>query len=157
MKKEVVIVFLHYSYSSYLLQLRDFEPSIDCPGQWGTFGGRVEKNETIDSAVYRELLEELHYVPTSIRKIRTYTTDNLACHSFCCDLKVPLSNLVLLEGIDMGVFTKEEIFSERLYSQKYKKHFPLSHILIEYFNDLLDSIALIKTHNSNFKISNLRS
>ena len=144
MKKEVVIVFLHYSYSSYLLQLRDFEPSIDCPGQWGLFGGRVEKNETIDSAVYRELLEELHYVPPSTRKIRTYTTDNLVCHSFCCDLKVPLSDLVLSEGLDMGLFTMDEILSERLYSQKYNKHFPMAHILIEYFKDLFDFIALAR-------------
>jgi|TARA_B100001964_G_scaffold209644_1_gene243329 8-oxo-dGTP pyrophosphatase MutT (NUDIX family) len=141
MKKEVVVVFLHYSYSSYLLQLRDFEPSIDYPGQWGTFGGGVEKNEAIDSAVYRELSEELHYVPPSIRKIRTYTTDNLVCHSFCCDLKVPLSNLVLSEGLDMGLFTLDEIFTERLYSQKYNKHFPLAHILIEYFKDL-DALLL---------------
>ena len=141
MKKEVVIVFLHYSYSSYLLQLRDFKSYIDYPGQWGTFGGRVEKDEAVDSAVYRELLEELHYVPPSIRKKRTYTTDNLVCHSFCCDLKIPLSNLVLSEGLDMGVFTMDEIFSERLYSQKYKKHFPLAHILVEYFKDLFDFIA----------------
>jgi|TARA_B100002003_G_scaffold236286_1_gene252082 8-oxo-dGTP pyrophosphatase MutT (NUDIX family) len=144
MKKEVVIVFLHYSYSSYLLQLRDFKPSIDYPGQWGTFGGGVEKNETIDSAVYRELLEELHYVPPSTRKIRTYTTDNLVCHSFCCDLKVPLSDLVLSEGLDMGLFTMDEILSERLYSQKYNKHFPMAHILIEYFKDLFDFIALAR-------------
>lgn len=44
---------------TYLLQLRDAKAEIFFPGQWGCFGGAMEKGETEDGALARELHEEL--------------------------------------------------------------------------------------------------
>ena len=120
MNKNVVVVLLHYNYSYYLLQLRDFIPTIPSPGQWGGFGGGIESGETVTSAAYRELAEELHYIPQTIHKFRTYSLDHLISHVYYCELTVSLSELILSEGADMGLFKKDEIFTGQLYSQKLK-------------------------------------
>ena len=44
--KEAVIILLHVDYTKFLLQLRDFKPSIPFPGVWGGFGGQIEKGES---------------------------------------------------------------------------------------------------------------
>lgn len=44
-----------------LLQLRDNNPKINYPNSWGTWGGAVEKDETPEQAIVRELKEELDY------------------------------------------------------------------------------------------------
>ena len=46
-----------------------------------------------------------------------------------------------MEGIDMGVFTKEEILSKSLYSNKLKKKFPMVPILSEVFDDFFKYIG----------------
>lgn len=43
----------------FLFQLRDNKSDIPNPNKWSIFGGRVEKNETPERAVIRELKEEL--------------------------------------------------------------------------------------------------
>lgn len=43
----------------YLLQLRDNIPGIFFPGHWGCFGGGVDPGEALETAVARELNEEL--------------------------------------------------------------------------------------------------
>ena len=57
--KEVVSVFLRSEENLYLMQLRDDEPSIVFPGQWGLFGGTIEIGESTCEAASRELEEEI--------------------------------------------------------------------------------------------------
>ena len=140
-QKEVVVILLHYDYSYYLLQLRDFIPTIESPGQWGGFGGSVDKGETTVSAAYRELAEEISYTPESINKFRTYSTERLLSHLFYCELTVPFSKLILSEGADMGIFSKHDIFKGQLYSQKLKNLYPVAPLMIEYCKDFIDYVA----------------
>ena len=50
-------VFLVDPQGRLLLQERDEHPVID-PEKWGLVGGHVDEGEDVDSAAYRELLEE---------------------------------------------------------------------------------------------------
>ncbi|MDP4025871.1 NUDIX domain-containing protein [Methylobacterium sp. NEAU 140] len=43
----------------YLMQLRDDKPGIFYPDHWGLFGGAIDPGEDAESAVRRELREEL--------------------------------------------------------------------------------------------------
>ena len=51
------IIFIN---NKYLFQVRDNKSSIWFPGFNGFFGGLVDKNETPDHAIKREILEELN-------------------------------------------------------------------------------------------------
>jgi 8-oxo-dGTP pyrophosphatase MutT (NUDIX family) len=51
----------------YLLQLRDRRKGIWYPGYWGLFGGTVERGETAEVALRRELAEELALVDVDVR------------------------------------------------------------------------------------------
>ena len=42
-----------------VLQLRDTKPSIETPGMWSLFGGKIEKKEDPKKAMLREIEEEL--------------------------------------------------------------------------------------------------
>ena len=136
-KKEVVNVFLHYNYSAFLLQLRDMIPAIDNPGQWGAFGGAIEEGEKLDAAVYRELIEELGVSLNTIYTFRAFHLQNIICHFFYSELHVPLSKLSLNEGVEMGLFTIDEILQESLYSQELRTFFPVSPQFLNFFNEFL--------------------
>jgi 8-oxo-dGTP pyrophosphatase MutT (NUDIX family) len=43
------------------MQLRDQKPGIWYPGHWGCFGGAVDRHETPQHALQRELREELEF------------------------------------------------------------------------------------------------
>ena len=82
--KKVVIIFLHNNFDSYLLQLRDFKSSIIYPGHWGAFGGAIEEGESPRSALGRELIEEIGYVPEAFNYFREFSKDEdkLKIHIF---------------------------------------------------------------------------
>ena len=141
--KRAVIIFLHNNFDAYLLQLRDFKSSIIYPGHWGAFGGAIEEGESPRSALGRELIEEIGYTPETFNYFRKCSVDEgkLKIHMFYSELSVPLAELCLMEGVDMGVFTKEEILSKSLYSNKLKKKFPMVPILSEVFDDFFKYIG----------------
>ena len=144
---ESVVTFLHVDYTKCLLQLRDFKPSIAFLGVWGGFlGGQIKKGESPKLAGCRELKEELGYSPNRISYFRDYHFDNfVACyktdvHLHVCygGLKVPISDLVLTEGQDMGLFSRSEIIEGKLYSQKLRRKLPVAEptvaILLDFFD-----------------------
>jgi 8-oxo-dGTP diphosphatase len=143
--KKVVIVFLHNNFDSYLLQLRDFKPSIIFPGHWGAFGGSVEEGESPKAALDRELLEEIGYSSEEYNFFREdYKELNrlkLHTHLFYSSMNISLAKLHLMEGTDMGMFTKEEILSRNLFSPKLGKTFPIVPLLADFFDDFFEYVA----------------
>jgi 8-oxo-dGTP diphosphatase len=143
--KKVVIIFLHNNFNSYLLQLRDFKSSIIYPGHWGAFGGAMEEGESPEAAMSRELIEEIGYSPEAFNFFREdYKTQHrlkLNLHIFYSSMNVSLAKLRLMEGTDMGVFTKEEILSKNLFSPKLGKTFPIVPLLSELFDDFFEYIG----------------
>ena len=141
--KKVIIIFLHNNFDSYLLQLRDFKSSIIYPGHWGAFGGAVEEGESPEAAMSRELIEEICYAPEAFNYFRELSKDEgkLKIQIFYSDMSVSLADLCLMEGVDMGLFTREEILSKNLYSNKLKKNFPMVPLLSEVFDEFFEYIA----------------
>jgi 8-oxo-dGTP diphosphatase len=141
--KKVVIIFLHNNFDSYLLQLRDFKSSIIYPGHWGAFGGGVEEGESPIVAMDRELTEEIGCSPEILNFYREIYIDKhrLNIHIFYSSLGAPLSKLNLMEGVDMGLFTIEEILSKNLYSHKLGKKFPVVPLLLDLFDDFFEYIG----------------
>ncbi len=124
MLKEVVVV-LPYAGDRVLMQLRDFKSYIVYPGKWGFFGGTVEEGEDPKEAAKRELLEEISYDAGVLHKIDTERFPNIIIHSFFCHLAVPVEELILGEGTDLGLFSLEEIETKELYSTRLKDKFPV--------------------------------
>jgi 8-oxo-dGTP diphosphatase len=142
--KKVVAVFLHKNYDSYLLQLRDFKTSVIYSGHWGAFGGSVEDGESPEVAICRELREEIGYSPETFNFYREdYKTQRrikLNHYMFYARMNVPLEQLNLMEGADMGMFTKEEILTKSLFSSKLGRTFPIAPFLSELFDDFFEYV-----------------
>lgn len=136
-----VVVVLPYAGDRVLMQLRDFKPGIVFPGRWGFFSGSVEDGEKPKETARRELFEEIGYRPKILRRL---TTDiitelaNLTSYSFICPLTVPIKELVLDEGFDLGLFTLKEIRSKRLFSGRANRNYPvIDNPYIEYLVSML--------------------
>ena len=139
--KEAVICLIHIDYSSFLFQLRDEKPDIPFPGHYGAFGGSVEGRETPKVACVRELQEELGFVPAELKFFRSYVVLDykINLHVFYSGLTVPISDLCLAEGMDMGLFNKTEIFSRYLFSKKFLHVVPVIPNQIGFVEDFCES------------------
>ena len=141
--KKVVVAFLHNNFELYLLQLRDFKSSIIHPGHWGAFGGGMEEGESPRTALGRELIEEIGYTSGEFNFFREVCIDKhkLNIYMFYSNMSISTSELHLMEGADMGMFSKEEILTKKLYSKKYSKAFPIVPLLIELFDDFFENVV----------------
>ena len=122
----------------FLMQLRDFKPSILYPGHWGFFGGHWETGETAEAAMKRELLEELRWQPRSLTFLGNLIVEgNRRIHAHQCQPDLQLQTLDLQEGQEIGAFTVEEITRNSLFSQKWKQHYPISPISAKVFQHFM--------------------
>ena len=117
-----------------LMQLRDDIPGIIYPGCWGFFGGHLEPDETPESAVVREILEEITYaVPQKqMSKFGVYSDQRkdeaakmVHRHVFLVPLTVPLGALDLREGWDMALLDRRAAMEGGAYSKKSQKWQPM--------------------------------
>ncbi len=127
-KQKEVVVILPYIGNKVLMQLRDLNHEIAFSGHWGFFGGSIENCESPEKAASRELYEEIGYNPSNIHKLEKMEIvdmQNLVSHFYYCLLKLPVEEIVLREGIDLGLFTVDEVMRRKLYSRKVGKAFPV--------------------------------
>jgi 8-oxo-dGTP diphosphatase len=116
-KPEVAIAILYQS-DRFLLQLRDDIPTIAWPGHWGFFGGHLDPGETPEVAVYRELREEIGYDAPQLTLFRRAESDTVVRHVYHGPLVVPMESLVLTEGLDLDLWTVEDIHRGKRYSAR---------------------------------------
>ncbi len=113
---DAVVALIMLDDGRYLMQLRSQKPGIFYPGHWGLFGGAVDEGEDADTALVRELREELNAEFSDLsyftefnfdfsfrglgRVWRRYYTVGLPAAAF--------SGLVLGEGVEMKAFSAPE-------------------------------------------------
>jgi 8-oxo-dGTP pyrophosphatase MutT (NUDIX family) len=101
----------------YLVQLRDQMPGIFYPGHWGLFGGAMEPGETPETAVTRELEEELGLSASGIEHVTDFSFTfgrfgTITRHFFQVPVLLStLKSLILLEGSEMRAFSATEILN----------------------------------------------
>lgn len=112
---EVAVAILVWE-DQFLMQLRDDIPGIVYPGQWTFFGGHVDPGETPDQAIWRELEEEIGHRPPWLRRFQQQRHGQVIRHVYYGPLGVPLEQLILGEGWDLGLWTPAEIRQGQRYS-----------------------------------------
>jgi 8-oxo-dGTP pyrophosphatase MutT (NUDIX family) len=123
-KPEVAIAIL-YQGDRFLLQLRDDIPTIAWPGHWAFFGGHLEPGEDPDTAVYRELQEEIGYDAPQLELFKRSESETVVRHVYHGPLAVPVESLVLTEGLDLGLWSVDDIHRGKRYSARAEEERPL--------------------------------
>jgi 8-oxo-dGTP diphosphatase len=119
MSPNPVAICILYREGKFLMQLRDDIPTILYPGLWGFFGGHIEVGETPEVAVVREIAEEIDYaLPAGFCKFGVYADEKVYRNIFYAPLTVPINQLNLLEGWDLGLLSLAEIQAGEAYSAK---------------------------------------
>jgi 8-oxo-dGTP diphosphatase len=113
--KHVAIAILVQS-DRFLMQLRDPIPGIVHPGHWGMFGGHLDEGETPEDAIWRELAEEICYRPPALTLFCEDRGTGVVRHVFYGALTVPIGELDLQEGWDLGLLTPAQIEAGEAYS-----------------------------------------
>ena len=125
--------------NNYLVQLRDNIPTIVHPATWALFGGHLELGETPESALVREIKEEINYEVTSFVKFATYAEKSVIRHVFHIPLTTNMENLTLYEGWDFALVTPSIIISGQHYSPKAKAVKPFANIHQQILLDFLST------------------
>lgn len=121
---EVAIALL-YQDDCFLMQLRDDLPSIIYPGHWAFFGGHLEPGEDADTAVFRELAEEIGYTPPELSLYKQINDGRIIRHFYHGPLTVPPGQLQLNEGQDLGLCAIADIQRGYKFSAKLAEDRPL--------------------------------
>lgn len=108
-----------------LMQLRDDIPTIIYPGHWAFFGGHLEPGESADDGVRRELIEEIGYAAPSLTLFDRRTTGHVTRNIYSGPLTVSMEALILTEGMDKKLCTRDEILAGKAYSAKIQQTRPI--------------------------------
>ena len=120
-----VALAILYREEKFLMQLRDDIPGILYPGFWGLFGGHLEKGETPEAGLRREVKEEINYFVPEPLKFSFYNDARIIRHIYHAPLAVPVTELELHEGWDLALISPEDIFRGWSYSSKTDGEKPL--------------------------------
>jgi 8-oxo-dGTP diphosphatase len=136
MAVEVALAMLQRD-GRWLMQLRDEIPTIVAPGCWGLFGGHLDPGETPEQALRRELLEEISWQPPALELVMVHHIHRRKAHVFRAELSVPLEQLQLLEGQDLGLVSPGELLAGSIWSTKLSGHRPLADGLLDVMQHVL--------------------
>jgi 8-oxo-dGTP pyrophosphatase MutT (NUDIX family) len=140
MAVEVALAMLHRD-GRWLMQLRDEIPDIVAPGCWGLFGGHLDPGETPEQALRRELLEEISWQPPAVELVMVHHIHRRTAYVFLSELSVPLEQLQLLEGQDLGLVSPGELLSGSIWSAKLGIPRPLADGLLEVMQHVLTKLV----------------
>jgi 8-oxo-dGTP pyrophosphatase MutT (NUDIX family) len=120
-----VAIAILFQNDRFLLQLRDNIPTILYPGYWAFFGGHIEPDETDEEGIWRELQEEIGYAPPWLKLFTQWEDDQIKRYVYFGPLDVPVEQLELNEGWDLGLWTVEDIYRGDRYSERAQEVRPL--------------------------------
>jgi 8-oxo-dGTP diphosphatase len=118
------------SQQQVLLVLRDNKSSIPFPNTWALLGGFLEKNESPEVAIRRELVEEMELELGEVKFFKSYFWEECDEHIFLTRLDLDISQIKLHEGQKLAYFSREEINQ-----LKFASHY--DQILAEFFDFLV--------------------
>jgi 8-oxo-dGTP diphosphatase len=97
-----------------LLQQRDDNPAIRYPGHWSLFGGTIEDGELAETAVAREVKEEIDFDLRNFGLFREFVQNNKQEFAFAGELTAALDELTLSEGQGMNLFYPSQLKELRI-------------------------------------------
>jgi mutator protein MutT len=118
--QDAVAAIVMTNEGQVLLQLRDDKNGIFFPNHWGFFGGAIEKNETPDCALMRELEEELcvEFTNAQVEKMFTielgFSQNSDLIKRIFYAVKIAneqIKKIQLCEGKEARFFSQEESLS----------------------------------------------
>ena len=107
-------IIIENSKQEILLFLRDNKKTIPYPGQWDILGGTVEKDESFEQAIKRELMEEIELDLKDFELFKIYKWPNSKEAVFYAKLDIDINKINLHEGQKLKYFTKKELLAENL-------------------------------------------
>lgn len=106
-RRTVAGAVLWNAQGTVLLQHRDDVPGIKDAGKWSLFGGAVEPGEDPETAMLRELEEEIAYRPRLYHPFLVLRSRDAEFHLYLADIDVPVEDLRLMEGQGMAYLAPE--------------------------------------------------
>lgn len=104
-------ILLENSEGKILLFLRDNKPTIPHPNKWDLLGGGVEKGETFEEAIIREMQEEMELDLKDFEVFRVYNRPENIETVFHKKLDLDVDKINLHEGQKIQYFSVEELLS----------------------------------------------
>lgn len=108
MKQSVTLLLINPE-NKVLLQLRDDKEEIPYPNTWCTPGGYLEEGESLETALKREIFEEIEYNLGKVSFIGKYYHKDIEINAFVSKTNImDAKSFNLHEGQEVRFFSLEE-------------------------------------------------
>jgi len=102
-------IIIENSQGELLHLLRDDNPNIPFPNQWVGLGGIVEKDESFEEAIQRELKEEIGIDISKPQLLKVYNWPEKTEAIFYTKLDLDIDKIQLKEGQRLKYFSIDEL------------------------------------------------